>query len=63
MPARAGIVGAIEFFRGHIERAVKKFCSGKGDGTLKRGFDERFDSHLYDPQFLDQLKTAGDYGF
>jgi len=49
------IVGALEFFRSYIEDAAGQFCKGEGDGAVTRGFDERYDPHLYNADFIMQL--------
>jgi thioredoxin reductase len=47
----AKAIRQLEVFMSHIENGAAEFCSNKGDGTVKRQFDEVIDINADNPDF------------
>mmetsp|Transcript_16004 Transcript_16004/g.28526 ORF Transcript_16004/g.28526 Transcript_16004/m.28526 type:complete len:815 (+) Transcript_16004:101-2545(+) len=50
-------LGVLQPFMAEVEKAVGKFCRGKGHGEISRGFDEVADVRMWiGPEFKEELK-------
>ena len=50
-------LGMLEIFLEYVEHSAGLFCKGKGDGVVKRKFDEAADSKLFSgPEFMVELE-------
>merc|ERR1712146_552537 len=50
-------LGVLDIFMEWVEHAAGAFCRGKGDGIVKKKFDEAADTRIWTgPEYMEDLK-------